>query len=258
MSSNLQFLGKVLYHHGKKQFNKYGLNRKFTTSEDVFQRFVMGLLDGMVRTEILDRIKTQLFQFINEQRAVELYNTLPSEKFKEEVISIFHSIKMGGLFSWERMANGILEIVRLSKDSNGLINLYPMLMQQSNNSEKIARHKLLTSILSISGISNKKTLVLLRDLHYQCGWNYPIDDLPMPIDTHIRVVLKRMSYIKGVKESQTDLEIQSAARSYFKIPLIVDLAIWDIGKRFCPKNGEPKCKKGCPAFKYCKYSNEHF
>lgn len=246
----------MLYRYNLAQFDTYGLNDKFSTSEEVFERFVMGLLDGMVKTEILERVKLQLFQIIDEQRAMELCDKSPPEKFKEEVFHIFRSVRIGGLFPWKRMADGIFEIVKLAKEFAGLGNLYPQFLQRSRDS-KVARHNLLTTILSIPGISTKKALVLVRDLHYQCGWDYPIADLPMPVDTHVRVVLKRMGYIKGIKVSQSDLEIQSAARSYFKIPLIVDLAVWNIGKRFCPKSGIPKCKDGCPAFEHCKYSIEH-
>lgn len=151
------------------------------------------------------------------------------------------------------IAEGVLAISRLSQKFN-LSRLYPDLLERCESDRKGARHELLSLLLSIQGISNKKALVLLRDLHFQCVWDYPLEDLPMPVDTHVLVVMKRMGFIQGVKRSTIELEVQSVARAYFSVPVIADLAIWEIGNKFCEK-GKPLCSP-CFASPYCQTGRE--
>jgi len=248
MSDHLTKLGKLLHSHSLQQFKKYGLDRQFTTSQEVFERFVVGLLDGMIKVELLDRARPVLFSKMTEQEAVKHYGAGSDRQFKDWIFQSFRDAKIGGLFKWELIGDGIIGIMKLARSASGLINLYPMLARQSE--VYVARHELLRRLLDIPGISDKKALVLLRDLHYQCSWGYPLEGLPMPIDTHIQVVMRRMGYVKGQKKNASNLEIQSAARVYFQIPIVVDLAIWDIGKRFCPKRGQVNCRE-CVASQYC-------
>lgn len=256
MSENLLLLASLLEKYSEQKFDKWGLTRRLTTSEQVFERFVGGLLDGMVRVEILEKMSKLLFSTVSEVNALQRYDSLfshlqPDEakkQFREWVFNAFRQSGIAGLFKWERAADGILEITLLAKQFGGLINLYPALLKLKG-APKIARHEVLQRILDIPGVRDKKALVLLRDLHFQCGWDYPLDDLPMPVDTHIQIVMRRMGYVKG-KKKDCQLQIQSAARAYFRVPVIADLAIWDIGKQFCPKTGVTTCNT-CIATEYC-------
>jgi hypothetical protein len=70
MPSNLDQLGELLYNYGLNQFEVYGLDKKLSTSEEGFQRFEAGLFDGMINTNVLERIKPEIFNQLNERKAI--------------------------------------------------------------------------------------------------------------------------------------------------------------------------------------------
>ena len=253
MKSNLVLLANLLHDHAVSFFDTCGLNKKYSSSDEVFQRFIFGVLDGMVKTSVLEKASSKLHSFFSQRNMVKTHVIFVQQhgkaegnrKFRQWIVDKLKLCGIYGLFKWDVIAQGIMDVTMLAETYKDLLTLYPKLLEKNNGSKESAMLELLSILEGFSGVSSKKALVLVRDLHYQCDWDYPIEKLPLPIDTHVRVTMKRM----GFCPTESDVVIETAARIFFKVPVLTDLALWNIGLKYCEKR-TPKCQD-CVVSKYC-------
>ncbi|MEM2618655.1 MAG: hypothetical protein QW356_04120 [Candidatus Hadarchaeales archaeon] len=112
------------------------------------------------------------------------------------------------------------------------------------------------------GIGKKKASMIARDFGKGCDWLNSINSrlknkgieikvtqahfTEMPIDVHVRKVLRRLGFLRRYNEPQ---DIQNLARMIFpENPGLVDDLIWRVGRKFCKT--EPNCEK-CPLTEVC-------
>ena len=71
-------------------------------------------------------------------------------------------------------------------------------------------------------------------------------------DVHVKRVFGKLGFVKN--HNDEDLIIYKAREINPTFPGMMDVACWDIGKKYChPKN--PECDN-CPLKKICKYNND--
>lgn len=96
-------------------------------------------------------------------------------------------------------------------------------------------------------IANMAANILVRELGIEFSDYYSIDISP---DTHVLKIFNRLGLVERI--DNREMVIYKARELHPTFPGIVDLACWEIGRKYCLKQ-EPLCND-CPLNICCKYA----
>lgn len=141
---------------------------------------------------------------------------------------------------------GILKLWKELKDQGyGLRRLYEYFEDKYGPE---ALEMLISRLKEISGIGEVRALRFLREYAIKSGHRSLLRELPIPDQSHIKRVMKRL----GLVESGKIGEVRDFGRKFFEEPIIAATALEFIGEKYC-RPRDPLCME-CPLKDHCERS----